>query len=299
MQSLWILAGTFLTVLTYVFVKLTPHTLGVADIFFVRSVFLALVLYGLARASGVALGTLFPRLHLLRTGAGVSALLLNIVAVQGLPIATSQTLFATSPLFVGAWMAVRKYVGARSAKASGDASGEAFDRRSLAAILLGFLGVYLTLCPTFHDEDGLFALVALGAAICAAISGLALRRLGSAGEPVFRTAFYFGYGSLVTAAILWWATSDTPVETLVTTPELLAVGLCTVGAQLAQTQGWSRGRPLLCANLQFSGILFSTLFGLFLFKDEIGPGAFLGMALIVLSEATAGYVQVRNARKRA
>lgn len=61
----------------------------------------------------------------------------------------------------------------------------------------------MTLCPTFHDEDGLFALVALGAAICAAISGLALRRLGSAGEPVFRTAFYFGCGSLVTAALLW------------------------------------------------------------------------------------------------
>lgn len=291
MQSLWILAGTFLTGLTYVFVKLTPHTLGVADIFFVRSVFLALVLYGLARASGVTLGTRFPRLHLLRTGAGVSALLLNIVAVQGLPIATAQTLFATSPLFVASWMAVRKYVGSQS--------GEAFDRRSLAAILLGFLGVYLTLCPTFHDEDGLFALVALVAAICAAVSGLALRRLGSAGEPVFRTAFYFGCGSLVTAALLWLATSDTPVETLVTTPELLAVGLCTVGSQLAQTQGWSRGRPLLCANLQFSGILFSTLFGLFLFKDEIGPAAFLGMALIVLSEATAGYVQMRNARKRA
>lgn len=48
MQSLWILVGTFLTVLTYVFVKLTPEALGVADIFFVRSVFLALVLYGLA-----------------------------------------------------------------------------------------------------------------------------------------------------------------------------------------------------------------------------------------------------------
>ena len=45
MQSLWILVGTFLTVLTYVFVKLTPEALGVADIFFVRSVFLALVLY--------------------------------------------------------------------------------------------------------------------------------------------------------------------------------------------------------------------------------------------------------------
>ena len=36
MQSLWILVGTFLTVLTYVFVKLTPEALGVADIFFVR-----------------------------------------------------------------------------------------------------------------------------------------------------------------------------------------------------------------------------------------------------------------------
>ena len=295
MQSLWILVGTFLTVLTYVFVKLTPDSFGISDIFFMRSAFLAVVLYGLARTSGVSLRTRMPKLHLLRAGSAVSALLLNIVAVQGLPIATSQTLFATSPLFVGAWMAVRKYVGARS----GETPGEAFDRRSLAAILLGFLGVYLTLCPTFHDEDGLFALVALGAAICAAISGLALRRLGSAGEPVFRTAFYFGCGSLVTAALLWLATSDTPVETLVTTPELLAVGLCTVGSQLAQTQGWSRGRPLLCANLQFSGILFSTLFGLFLFKDEIGPGAYLGRALIVLSEATAGYVQMRNARKQA
>ncbi len=295
MQSLWILAGTFLTVLTYVFVKLTPSELGVADIFFVRSVFLALVLYSVARASGVALRTRVPRLHLLRTGAGVTALLLNIVTVQALPIATSQTLFATSPLFVAALVAVRQYAGARS----GAKSGEAFDRRSLAAILLGFLGVHLTLCPTFHDEDGFFALLALAAALCAAVSGLALRRLGGMGEPVFRTAFYFGCGSLATATLLWWATSETSVETLATTPELVAVGLCTVCSQLAQTQGWSHGRSLLCANLQFSGILFSTLFGLFLFKDDIGPGAFLGMALIVLSEVAAGCVQMQNARKRA
>lgn len=92
LQSFWILASTFLTVLTYVFVKLAPEGTWFGDVFLVRSLFLFGVLWTLAAVRRVPLATRNAGWHAFRSVFGVTALLLNIVTVQHLPIGTAQTL---------------------------------------------------------------------------------------------------------------------------------------------------------------------------------------------------------------
>lgn len=57
LHSLWILAATFFTVLTYVFVKWVPPQYEIWDIFFVRSCYMAFFAVLMAAAAKTPLKT--------------------------------------------------------------------------------------------------------------------------------------------------------------------------------------------------------------------------------------------------
>lgn len=283
LQSFWVLASTFLTVLTYVFVKLAPEGTWFGDVFLVRSLFLFGVLCTLAAVRRVPLATRNAGWHAFRSVFGVTALLLNIVTVQHLPIGTAQTLTFTAPLFVAAFSVIRSLL-----------RGRPINIGLVAAVLAGFAGICLTMRPSLDAAMTVFCALALFSAALAASTSLALKKLGSLGEPVVRTAFYFGCASLAASVALWCVGSEKSLAELLLTPELLAVGLTTVGAQLAQTQGWGHGKPLLCANLQFSAILFSVAGGMLIFDEVYDTGTYVGMSLVFLTEIAATVLQARD-----
>lgn len=53
------------------------------------------------------------------------------------------------------------------------------------------------------------------------------------------------------------------------------------------TMAYSKGATLVVANLQYSGIVFAALYGLFLFGDQIPLIGWAGMGLIIASGITA------------
>lgn len=61
LHSLWILAATFFTVLTYVFVKWVPPQYEIWDIFFVRSCYMAFFAVLMAAVAKTPLKTKIPR----------------------------------------------------------------------------------------------------------------------------------------------------------------------------------------------------------------------------------------------
>ena len=79
LHSLWILAATFFTVLTYVFVKWVPPQYEIWDIFFVRSCYMAFFAVLMAAAAKTPLKTKIPKAHIGRAICGMLALLINIV----------------------------------------------------------------------------------------------------------------------------------------------------------------------------------------------------------------------------
>lgn len=178
LHSLWILAATFFTVLTYVFVKWVPPQYEIWDIFFVRSCYMAFFAVLMAAVAKTPLKTKIPKAHIGRAICGMLALLINIMTVQHLQIGTAETLFYTMPLFVSLFVIIEKM-----------RLGERTDWVLVGSVLCGFAGICMVLQPSCGSHELPYAVLAVLSAILAAGSAMFLKRLGAAGEPIFRTVF--------------------------------------------------------------------------------------------------------------
>jgi S-adenosylmethionine uptake transporter len=80
---------------------------------------------------------------------------------------------------------------------------------------------------------------------------------------------------------------------------LLPIGVLASLGQLCMTKAYSmstnHGGTLMVANLQYSGIIFSALYGLALFGDQIPLLGWTGMGLIILSAIVATVLRSRAA----
>ena len=72
------------------------------------------------------------------------------------------------------------------------------------------------------------------------------------------------------------------------------MGLLAALGQLCMTKAYSSGATLVVANLQYSGIVFAALYGLFLFGDQIPLVGWAGMALIIASGIAATALRNRT-----
>lgn len=167
LHSLWILAATFFTVLTYVFVKWVPPQYEIWDIFFVRSCYMAFFAVLMAAAAKTPLKTKIPKAHIGRAICGMLALLINIVTVQHLQIGTAETLFYTMPLFVSLFVIIEKM-----------RLGERTDWVLVGSVLCGFAGICMVLQPSCGSHELPYAVLAVLSAILAAGSAMFLKRLG-------------------------------------------------------------------------------------------------------------------------
>ena len=80
----------------------------------------------------------------------------------------------------------------------------------MGTVLLGFVGVVLTLRPTI-DQNQLFAgVVGLLSGMGAALAYMQVTALGKVGEPEVRTVFYFSVGTVVVGAVGALFTDLTP-----------------------------------------------------------------------------------------
>lgn len=250
LHSLWILAATFFTVLTYVFVKWVPPQYEIWDIFFVRSCYMAFFAVLMAAAAKTPLKTKIPKAHIGRAICGMLALLINIVTVQHLQIGTAETLFYTMPLFVSLFVIIEKM-----------RLGERTDWVLVGSVLCGFAGICMVLQPSCGSHELPYAVLAVLSAILAAGSAMFLKRLGAAGEPIFRTVFWFSAASLVISAV--------------------------AEAFLSRA-----------SSLQFSAILFAVFFGWLFFDEKLESFATVGIVIIIAAELAAAVIGLRSRARR-
>jgi len=74
---------------------------------------------------------------------------------------------------------------------------------------------------------------------------------------------------------------------------LLPIGLFASLGQLCMTYAYGSGATLLVTCLQYSGIVFATLYALLLLGDRIPLAAWVGMGLIVTSGIVATLLRAR------
>jgi S-adenosylmethionine uptake transporter len=262
-------------------VKLAAEQYSIAQIVTVRGLVGVALLFFMARVSGRSLATNEPLSHLWRGLLGVISLWLWFAAITRLPLATAVTLNYMSPI----WTAVA-LVGMSLWRG---------ERRVawplVGAILVSFIGVVLVLRPAFGADQWLGGLMALASGALAALAYLMVRRLSRKGEPEYRVVFYFSLLNVVAGLAGMLALPSNPP----THPSswggvalLLGVGLTGTAGQLALTRAYRLGRTLVVANLQYSGIVFSSLLGGWIWGDAFHWTVWAGIAVILGSCIAAG-----------
>jgi S-adenosylmethionine uptake transporter len=287
MQALWmVLASLFFSSMS-VCVKFASTHFNTFELVCYRGAIGALIMVVACHRKGISLKTPVPKMHLWRSVVGVISLAAWFYAIAYLPLATAMTLNYMSGVWVAAFL-VGSTVWAGSLKNAKQQIPVAL------TVLVGFVGVVMILRPTIEQNQIFAGLVGVSSGMIAAMAYLQVAALGREGEPVERTVFYFSLGATVTGALSMLVTGTSewvwPQAWL-----LLPIGILAAMGQWCMTRAYNDGATMVVANLQYSGIVFSAFFGLFLFGDQIPFIGWAGICVIVLSGIAATALRARMA----
>jgi len=275
-------------------VKIASAWFSPAELVFYRGLLGMGLLALLARRQGVALGTRYPGMHAWRSLVGVVSLGAWFYAIAHLPLPSAVTLNYMSSIWIAAFLTGGALLAWRP---SAREPRPPLHVPLVLAVLAGFAGVALMLRPSTQGLQGFAGTVGLLSGFCAALAYMQVSALSRLGEPEARTVFYFALGSAVAggAATLVFGASPWPGWPALW---LLPLGLFAAGGQLCMTLAYARAATpratLVVANLQYSGIIFASLLGVWVFDDELPLIAWAGMALIVASGITATVLRART-----
>lgn len=277
-------------------VKLASSYYSTSEIIMYRGIIGMIFLAIVAKVSNSTLKTPLPWLHLKRGAIGVTALWLWFYSLGHLPLATAMTLNYMSPI----WMAAMLFVGGWWQ------GNNRFEWGLAGAIVFSFIGVAMLLHPSFQANLWFPATVALCSGMLAALAYLQVRHLGHLGEPEYRVVFYFSATSAVGGLIAGLVGPNFGGQAIHATHEhslkgvmlLITIGICATSAQMAMTRAYRLGKALVTANLQYSGIVFSTMWGMLIWSDALSWSAWAGIFVILISGVISTIYNSRNAQRK-
>jgi drug/metabolite transporter (DMT)-like permease len=248
-------------------VKALDGAVPLAQLVLFRSLFALPVLLPLLRRAGGwrELRTTNPAGHVWRTVFGLIGMAGAFYGYATMPLAAVTALGFTMPLFLTV-LAVPLL-------------GETVGWRRGLAVLVGFGGVLLMVRPWGLGEMPLMpSLIVLAASLSWALAMITIRRMGEAGESGVAIVLWFALGSAAVAAIAslpgWvWPTAT---QWLL----LLGIGMVSALAQLLMTEAYRSGEPTLVAPFEYSGIVWTTLLGAFIWAEA--PDAWDGAGILIL-----------------
>ncbi|MFL6657909.1 MAG: DMT family transporter [Massilia sp.] len=290
MSSLWMLFASFAFSAMGAGVKLASGIYSTSEIVMYRGLVGTLMLAILVRVQGLSLRTPFGLAHLWRAFVGVVSLWLWFYAIGKLPLATAVTLNYMAPIWMAffllcaGWWQSKNHV----------------EWPLILAIIMSFVGVTLVLRPAIASNQFLGAAMGVMSSVLSALAYMQVRKLGRMGEPEFRVVFYF---SLMTtcAGVFGTLLEGRADGVAMFTPHtqrgvllLLGIGVSALCAQMAMTRAYRVGKVLVVANLQYTGIIFSSLWGMLLWGDAFTWPVWLGMGVILASGIAATFYNTRN-----
>jgi S-adenosylmethionine uptake transporter len=292
MQSLWMLFATFAFSIMGVCVKLASANYSVAEIILYRGLIGVVFIYALIHRQRGTLKTALMWQHLWRCVVGTTALWLWFIAIGLLPLPTAMTLNYMAPIWISAILFLAAW---RSGM-------QRFEWGLTLAIVASFIGVTLLLRPSIHQDQWLGGFLGLCSGALSALAYLQVRHLGQLGEPESRVVFYFSATGLLAGllgCLLGTGAHGESIHLLrAHTPNgmalLLGIGVLAAVAQMAMTRAYRLGNTLLTANLQYTGIVFSSLWGILIWSDALGWSGWTGIAIILLSGIVATFYNIRS-----
>ncbi len=285
------LVATFMFSIMGVCVKIASDMYSVSEIVMYRGLVGAVFLGILIVMRGGSFRTTLVWHHVWRGLIGVVSLWLWFWSIGKLPLATGMTLNYMSPIWIAAILFAAGWWRGQSR----------FEPGLTVAILCSFAGVTMLLQPAFHADQWQAALAGLASGLISAIAYLQVRRLGLLGEPEYRVVFYFSLTGML-AGLAGTFIDGEGLRALSVSSHgtkglllLLAIGISAMFAQMAMTRAYRLGKTLVTANLQYTGIVFSSAWGIVLWGDALSLLAWCGIAVILGSGLAATYYNTRGA----
>ena len=287
MQASWMILASLFFATMSVCIKYASTHFGTFELVFYRGLIGIAFMACLCRIQGVRLATPIPMMHVWRSVVGVASLSAWFYAIAHLPLATAMTLNYMSGVWVAAFLVGGTLVMGRLQDAGRQGP-------VVLTVIGGFAGVIMILRPTIEQNQLFAGVIGLLSGIGAALAYMQVAALGRMGEPESRTVFYFSVGTTVTGLVCSLLFTGFSPWTWPQVLWLLPIGVLAASGQLCMTLAYSKGATLVVANLQYSGIIFSALFGLFLFGDQIPLIGWAGMALVIVSGIAATALRNRT-----
>lgn len=167
--------------------------------------------------------------------------------------------------------------------------GEKVSRHQIVALALAFLGGAIVSNPTFRS-DSLPLFVALLSAVFSGAAYAAVGSLRGKEPPTVIIFFFSAFSTLVTGIFM---AADFVIPTLVELGMLLCIGIFALGGQLALTYAYALADASEVSIFNYSGILFSMVFGWFFLGQPISPSCILGAAMVI----SAGFIVFASQKK--
>jgi S-adenosylmethionine uptake transporter len=274
-------------------VKLASDFFSTSELVMYRGLIGTVILLFMVRQRGGTFRTAFPREHLWRSFVGVTSLWLWFYAIGTLPLATAVTLNYMAPIWIAAAVfAMAWWRGEKHA-----------EWPLVLAVGMSFVGVTLVLRPAIETNQWLGGLSGLVSSVISAMAYMQVRRLGQMGEPEYRVVFYFSLTTAVAGLLASLATPDAAGAhfhpfTWHSAGLVLAIGVSALCAQMAMTRAYRVGKVLVVANLQYTGIVFSSLWGMALWGDRFDWHVWLGIGVILASGIAATFYNTRSTPQR-
>ncbi|MBI1326623.1 MAG: EamA family transporter [Alphaproteobacteria bacterium] len=147
------------------------------------------------------------------------------------------------------------------------------------AVIAGLIGVSIVIGPRL--DMGWSALgvgVTLAATVTVSLVAVMVRELGKTEDPLMSVLFFFFFGACFTFPfMLFWGEGLTNDMLL---PLVTASGAAVV-AQIAKTEAATIAEASQLGPIQYTAIIWSTLFGFLLFQETPAPTTFIGAGIII------------------
>jgi drug/metabolite transporter (DMT)-like permease len=204
--------------------------------------------------------------HILRTVIGLASMSCMFVTIMLLPLAEATTLQFTVPIFATILGAVilREPTGIHR----------------WGAVIAGFVGIVIVAQPGSGHIPLAGAISGLTAALLSATVTILLRQLGKSELPT-TIVFYFSVLAMVPLAPMFVFTVQ-PHDAM-TWLLLIAVGVSGGIGQIAMTSSLKLGPVAVVLPMDYSGLLWATLYGWAIFAVLPTPMTWVGAPIIVAS----------------
>ncbi len=242
---------------------------NLAEIMFFRQGAAVPVVLAYMVVAGDGLGAVRTRAfrgQVIRAAIGLTGMVFNFGAVLLLPLAEATTLAFTVPIFatiLGA-IVLREPTG----------------WHRWGAVVLGFIGVLIVTQPGsgHFPLDG--ALVGLTSAVFVAVVAILLRQIGKIDRPV-TTVFWFSALSMLPLAVVYPFYAHAHDAT--TFAVLIAMGLFGGLGQIAFTAALKYAPVSAAMPMDYSSLIWATLYGWVLFGTLPTPWTWVGAPVIIAS----------------